>query len=201
MEGTYIQEGFRPPSCTLKYLESGSRQSHLRNLWKNLILSMTYTSGLPLRSFYSTSDLAVLVINTSTTFTNLLMGSQSSATLLLNYLINVPFAYNLICPKLQLAMVSLVFPHNHIKVSLFIFPSLGWPLMTVTKILSMKESMVKPAGYLSLIISMGWSMDMQEFPRRLILPGSDISSEIIPLFVMKNTSNWINGLNYSITKM
>ena len=79
------------------YLEAGSIWSHFRNLWNNIILSIPYTSGFPLRNFYGTRNLAILVINTSTTLTNILMESQQSATLLLKYLINDPLASKLIC--------------------------------------------------------------------------------------------------------
>ena len=103
------------------YLEAGSRWFHLRNLWKHIILSMPYTFGLTPKIFYGTRNLSILVINTSTTLTNILMDSQSSATLILEYFINDPLAYKIRCPKLHLAMGPKHFPHNHIKVSQFIF--------------------------------------------------------------------------------
>ena len=88
-------------------------------LMKNLILSIPYTFVLSLRSFYGTSKLDILVINTSKTHTNILMQSQSSATLLKNYLINAPLASKLRCPKIQFSMRPLVLSHSHIKVSFF----------------------------------------------------------------------------------
>ena len=77
---------------------------------------MPYTFSLTLRSFYVTIYLDILVINTSTTLTNIFMESQSSATLLLEYFINAPLSSKLRCPKLHLSMQPLVLPLNHIKV-------------------------------------------------------------------------------------
>ena len=82
---------------------------------EQLILSMPYTFGLTWISFYGTRELDIIVINTSTTITNILMQYESSETLIIKYLINAPLASKLICPKLYLAMVPLVLPHNYIK--------------------------------------------------------------------------------------
>ena len=140
------------------------------NSWTNLILSIPYNFILTLRKFYCARYLAILVINTFTTLENEWMESQSSAILLINYFINYPFASRLGYPKIHLAMVPLVFPHNHSKVSRLIFSSMGWPLIIVTKRLSMKESMVKSSGCWSQIISLVWSIYMQELPKHLLLP-------------------------------
>ena len=123
-----------------RYLEAGSRWLHLLKLWSNMILSIPYTFGMPLIIFYGTSSLSILVINTSTTATNILVDSQISSTLLLYYFINAPLESKIICQKLHLAMEPLVLTHNHINVSWLIFTSLRWPLTTVTKRLYMKES-------------------------------------------------------------
>ena len=135
-------------------------------------------------------------INTSTKLSNILMNYQSSATLHLNYLINSPPSSKLRFPKIYLAMGLLVFPHNHIKVSWLIFPSMVLTLNKVTKLLFKRESILKTAGYWSYIISMEWSMDMQEFPKILLLPGSGIYWTSINLLVTTHTSTWIKGVNY-----
>ena len=162
MEGTYIQEGCRHPSCTPKnYLEYGSRWFCLRNLWINLILSISYNFGQLLISFYGTSDLCILVISPSKILTNILMVYQSSATLRIHYLINAPLSFKLICPRPNLSMGKLVLPQNRIKVSQFTVPFLGWTLIKFTKRLSMKVSMAKPARCWSRINLLGWSMEIQ----------------------------------------
>ena len=78
---------------------------------------MPYDFGLPMISFYGNIYLYILVINTSKMITHILIESLSPATIILEYLINDPLALKLICPKLNLTMGPLVFPHNHIKVS------------------------------------------------------------------------------------
>ena len=55
--------------------------------------------------------------------------------------------------------------------------------------------------HLSQIISLECSMEMQEFTKHLLLPGSGIASTSIPLLVTPNTSNYIKGVNCSITQM
>ena len=118
-------------------LEDGSRWCHLRNLWNNIILYITYTFVMTLRSFYGTRYLSILVVSIYATLTNIFIDPQISATLLLNYLINAPLAPKLRCPITPLAMIPIVLQHNHIKVSQFTLPYLEWSLMTVNGILSM----------------------------------------------------------------
>ena len=120
------------------YTEAGSIWLHLRNLWNNIILSMPYTFDMTLRSCYGTRYLTILVINNYTMLTNILMESKVLVTLLLEYLINAPLSSNLICPKLHLAMGTLVLPQNHIRAPRLLLPSMGWPPITVTKRLSTK---------------------------------------------------------------
>ena len=92
---------------------------------KYLILSMPYTFRLTLRSFYGNIKLAILVINTSKTFTNILMEPKISTTLLLKYLINAPLASKIRFQKIHLHIGPSVLPHNHIKVSQLILTSMG----------------------------------------------------------------------------
>ena len=93
-------------------------------LTKNLITSMLYTFGLPLRSFYGTINLAILVISTSKIIKNILMESQSSAALLLKCFINNPLVSKLIYPRYPLDMVPLVLTHKNIKAYLLNLTSL-----------------------------------------------------------------------------
>ena len=86
------------------YPEAGPICFLLRNLRNNLILSISYKFRMTLRNVYGTRDLAIFVINTSTMLTNILIEYQSSATLLLEYLIVVSLASKIRCLKLHLAM-------------------------------------------------------------------------------------------------
>ena len=60
-----------------------------------MIIFMHHNFKLPPRSFYGTNYLAINVINNSKKTTNILIESQSSAKLLLYYLINYPLAFKL----------------------------------------------------------------------------------------------------------
>ena len=74
-------------------------------------------------------------------------------------------------------------------------------MVTDNKRISIKKQMTKPDGYLTQIISLELSMEIQEFLKHLLLPVSEISSTSINLLVITNTSTWIKGENCSITQM
>ena len=110
------------------YLEAGSIWLLLRNLWNNIVASIPYTFGITLRSFYGTINFSIPGINTYTTLANIFMESQSSATLIIKYLINEPLESKLIFTKLHIYMGPLLLPHNHIKFYWLNLPYLGWTL-------------------------------------------------------------------------
>ena len=118
------------------YLEARPILFHLINLWNNLILSTPNTFGMPLRSFCVTSNLDILVINTSTMLKNIYVVPKFSNTNS-KVLDQCRTCIKAKISKIHLSMGLLMLPHNHIKVSRLISTSLVWHLMISTGRLNM----------------------------------------------------------------